>query len=142
MNNYEEIKSETMTTKTIRFNKDNLENEINNYIIENRNNCEGNLSLAVKNILDNQIDILFTWSTYQNMQEEEIVGVKLVETYKYETIKKLEELKSKYQDEIKIDILARFFINNYYSEILVMISRGLINCNQIEETPKQKKFKK
>lgn len=117
------IQKYTMTTLVERFNRDNLENNINNFLINNKDLYEGNLSIGVKGISDDFIDLSFTWSNYPEAYSNEIIGVKLVTVSKYQTMNKINEIANKYSKNISIDLLTRFFINNYDSEILLLISR-------------------
>lgn len=117
------VQKYTMTTLVERFSRDNLENNVNNFIVSNKDLYVGNLSIGVKNINEDTLDLTFTWSTYPETNSNEIIGVKLVSVSKYQTMNKINEIATKYSEDINIDILARFFINNYDSEILLLISK-------------------
>ena len=136
------IQKYTMTTLVERFNKDNLENNINNFIVSNKDLYEGNLSIGVKNINEDTLDLTFTWSTYPETYSNEIIGVKLVSVSKYQTMNKINEIATKYSEDINIDILARFFINNYDSEILLLISRPKSLMQTEDKEPNTYRLKK
>ena len=136
------IQKYVMITLIERFNRDNLENSINNYIINNKEKYVGNLSIGVKNINEDTLDLTFTWSTYPETYSNEIIGVKLVSVSKYQTMNKINEIATKYSEDINIDILARFFINNYDSEILLLISRPKSLERTEDKEPKTYRLKK
>lgn len=136
------IQKYTMTTLVERFNKDNLENNINSFIISNKDLYEGNLSIGVKGISDDFIDMSFTWSNYPDAFSNEIIGVKLAKVSKYQTMNRINEIATKYSEDINIDILARFFINNYDSEILLLISRPKSLVQTEDKEPKTYRLKK
>ena len=136
------IQKYAMITLIERINRDNLENNINNYIIANKDLYEGNLSIGVKGVSDDFIDVIFTWSTYPETYSNEIIGVKLVSVSKYQTMNKINEIATKYSEDINIDILARFFINNYDSEILLLISKPKSLVRTEDKEPKTYRLKK
>lgn len=135
------IQKYVMITLIERFNRDNLENSINNYIINNKEEYVGNLSIGVKNINEDTLDLTFTWSTYPETNSNEIIGVKLVSVSKYQTMNKINEITTKYSEDINIDILARFFINNYDSEILLLISKPKSLMQTEDKEPKTYRLK-
>lgn len=136
------VQKYTMTTLVERFSRDNLENNINNFIVSNKDLYVGNLSIGVKNINEDTLDLTFTWSTYPETYSNEIIGVKLVSVSKYQTMNKINEIATKYSEDINIDILARFFINNYDSEILLLISRPKSLMQTEDKEPKTYCLKK
>lgn len=136
------VQKYTMTTLVERFSRDNLENNVNNFIVSNKDLYVGNLSIGVKNINEDTLDLTFTWSTYPETYSNEIIGVKLVSVSKYQTMNKINEIATKYSEDINIDILARFFINNYDSEILLLISRPKSLMQAEDKEPKTYRLKK
>lgn len=136
------VQKHTMITLVERFNRDNLENNINNFIIVNKDLYEGNLSIGVKGTSDDFIDMSFTWSTYPDAFSNEIIGVKLAKVSKYQTMNKINEIASKYSEDINIDLLTRFFINNYDSEILLLISKPKTLVQTEDKVPKTYRLKK
>ena len=136
------VQKYTMTTLVERFSRGNLENNVNNFIVSNKDLYEGNLSIGVKNINEDTLDLTFTWSTYPETYSNEIIGVKLVSVSKYQTMNKINEIATKYSEDINIDILARFFINNYDSEILLLISRPKSLVQTEDKEPKTYRLKK
>ena len=136
------IQKYTMTTLVERFNKNNLENNINSFIISNKDLYEGNLSIGVKGISEDFIDMSFTWSNYPDALSNEIIGVKLAKVSKYQTMNRINEIASSYSENITIDLLTRFFINNYDSEILLLISRPKSLMQTEDKEPKTYRLKK
>lgn len=119
---YEYLDKEVVI-KYIKFNNKHLQRDLNNFINHHTEDYKGDLSIKIVSIGDDDCTVKATWSNLNNYSKE-LLGVLMLDAYKYQTIPLLNEIKENYNSDIEIDILGRIFINNYESKLILSITRN------------------